>query len=56
MRGYFPSDMFKNYSTVILHDDVLEGFVGKGYSSTNDSVWDVLVKFSVHCDVGLQDL
>ena len=45
--------MLKNYSAIILRDDMLEGLVSEGYSGAEDGVGYGLVNFSVHYDIGL---
>ena len=46
-------DMFKHYLYVIIHNDLLEGFSGKGCGSTKDGVGNGLGNFLVHNDVSL---
>ena len=53
MRGSFAEDMFKHSPFVIISDDVLEGFVGKGCSRTKDGFGNGLRKCLVHDDVSL---
>ena len=45
--------MFNYYPSVILRDDVLEGFLGKGCGRTNCGVGNGLGKCSGHDDVSL---
>ena len=45
--------MFKHYPSVILRDDVLEGFVGKVCIGTKDVIGCGLGKCSVNYNVGL---
>ena len=49
----FAESVFKHYPYVILHDDMLERFLGNGYSGANYGVGDGLGKFSLQHDVGL---
>ena len=52
-RGLFAEDMFENYPDVILRDDILEGFVGKGCSGAKYGVGGGLENSLEHDDVGL---
>ena len=38
MRCPIAKNMFMNFSSIILHDDVLEGLVGEGCSNAEGSV------------------
>ena len=42
MRGYFAEDMFKHSLDSILHDEMLEGFIGEGCSREKDGLRGVL--------------
>ena len=53
MRVSFAEEMFKNYPSIILCDDVLEGFVGKGCGMTKDGVGNDLDRCLGYYDVGL---
>ena len=53
MRGYFAEDMIKHYPAVILHDDMLKGFVGGGCGGTEYGVGDGIGKLLGYYDVGL---
>ena len=44
MRGYFAEDMIKHSPDVILHDDMLKGFVGGGCGGTEYGVGDGIGK------------
>ena len=39
MRGSFAEDIFNHALSVILNDDTLEGFVGKGCGRKKDGFW-----------------
>ena len=46
-------DTFKHSLSVILPDDMLEGFVGEGYGRTNDGIGNGLRKCPGYDDVSL---
>ena len=46
-------NMFDNYTSVILRDEMLEGLVGVGYIGTEDYIWNGLGKCSGHDNIGL---
>ena len=51
IRGSFAEDMFKRSLYVIIRDDLLEGFVGKGYNRMRDGVGNGLGKCPLHDDM-----
>ena len=53
MRGSFTEDMFRHSPFDILHDDMLEGFVGEGCSRMKYVVGNLLGECPGHNDVSL---
>ena len=53
ITGSFVEDMFENSPDVILRDDVLEEFLGKGCGGTKDGVENGIEKCLGHYGVGL---
>ena len=54
ISGPFTEDMFKYSPSVILHDDMLEGFLDEGWGRTKDGIGNGLLKCLLHCDVSLR--